>query len=150
VSAPGTVLREKYLDVYQITPTKVAKDIGLSQSAVRNIVINKAKISLNIAMRLSRYFGTTVQYWVDLQNRYDVTELEADAQFAKVLKGIPRAEKAPPKNTAAKKPAGKTPKVKKAPAKKTAGKQAAAGRRVSAKPDEKPAAGKTRKRDAGK
>jgi addiction module HigA family antidote len=140
VLVPGTVLKEKYLDVYQLSPGKLAEDIGLSASAVRNVLINKAKISLNVAVRLSKYFGTTVQYWVDLQNAYDLVEIANDAELNEAVKKIQRAKKPAPvkkpaasaggkkgpvKKDAAKKPAAKKPAVKKAVAKKPVAKKAA-------------------------
>jgi addiction module HigA family antidote len=139
VLVPGTVLREKFLEVYNITPTKLAKDIGLSQSAVRNIVINKAKISLNIAMRLAKYFGGSVQYWIELQNKYDLAELNGSAKFAAVLRKIPAAEKqAPAPKAAVKRPAGK----------KAAGRKPAAKKSVAQKPASTAKAGRKSGRKA--
>ncbi|MDR2394916.1 MAG: HigA family addiction module antidote protein [Treponema sp.] len=105
VLQPGDVLRD-LLDEYQINPTQLAEDIQMSVSAVRQIVSNKAKISLHIAKRLSKYFGTTVQYWVDLQNTIDLVRIENDQELAEIVKQIPKAKK-PSIKTAASKPAAK-------------------------------------------
>ncbi|MDR2633976.1 MAG: HigA family addiction module antidote protein [Treponema sp.] len=105
VLQPGDVLRD-LLDEYQINPTKLAEDIQMSVSAIRQIVSNKAKISLHIAKRLSKYFGTTVEYWIDLQNTLDLVRLENDQELAEIVKQIPRAKKPTPK-TAANKPVAK-------------------------------------------
>lgn len=92
VLLPGDVLRN-LLDEYQINPTQLAEDIQMSVSAIRQIVSNKAKISLHIAKRLSKYFNTTVQYWIDLQNTFDLIQLDQDSELADIIKQIPRAKK---------------------------------------------------------
>jgi addiction module HigA family antidote len=142
VLVPGTVLKEKYLDTYQLSPGKLAEDIGLSASAVRNVLINKAKITLNVAVRLSKYFGTTVQYWVDLQNAYDLVELEKDAELNEALKKIQKAKiPAPAKKAAApgngKKEAAKKSAPSKAAPAKAAPKKSPAVKKTVAK-DKKP------------
>lgn len=153
VLVPGTVLKENYLDAYQLSPGKLAEDIGLSASAVRNVLINKAKISLNVAVRLAKYFGTTVQYWVELQNVYDLAEINQDAELNESLKKIPKAKKpAPVKKTAAAaggkkrgakkdaslKPAAKKTTARKPAAKKPAAKRKAAPRKAAAKDKKSP------------
>jgi addiction module HigA family antidote len=112
VLVPGVVLRESFLDVYQLTPAKLAEDLQLSQSAVRQILTNKTKISLNVALRLAKYFGNDVRYWIDLQYNYDLAEYEKDEDMNAILKGIPKAQKPSPKAAGAKSAAtGKAPKA---------------------------------------
>ncbi|MDR1950249.1 MAG: HigA family addiction module antidote protein [Spirochaetaceae bacterium] len=130
---PGTVLKESFLDTYQITVAKLSEDIGLSPSAIRQIISGKLKISTPNALKLAKYFDNPVQYWIELQNQYDLAELEKDAELNEILKKIPKAKKAPPK--AADKPAaGK----KAADAKKAAAPKAAAAKapRAPKKPAE--------------
>ena len=116
-SAPGTVLKEKFMDKYQLNPSQLAKALGLSQSAVRNITINKAKITLPIALRLAKYFQTKEGYWIDLQNAYDLAALKDDKKFAAILGKIKTAQ-LPAKKVETKKTATKKADVKKAPAAK--------------------------------
>ncbi|MDR2631173.1 MAG: HigA family addiction module antidote protein [Spirochaetaceae bacterium] len=123
VLVPGLVLKESFLDVYQLTPAKLAEDVQLSQSAIRQILTNKTKISLNAALRLAKYFGNKVQYWIDLQNTYDLAEAEKDEKLSAILKSIPKAQKPAPKAAAAKKAAN---------AKKTGRKTAAKSSKASA------------------
>jgi addiction module HigA family antidote len=72
---PGVVLQKSFLDEYGLTPARVAQDTGLSQSAIRQILTGRTRISLNVAVRLAKYFGNTFQYWLDLQTQYDLAEL---------------------------------------------------------------------------
>jgi addiction module HigA family antidote len=92
VLVPGEVLKES-LDTYQLTPGKLAEDIQLSQSAIRQILSNKTKISLNVGLRLSKYFGNPPPYWVQLQNEYDLAESARNAELSAVLKSIPKVQK---------------------------------------------------------
>jgi addiction module HigA family antidote len=118
VLVPGVVLNESFMDVYQLTPAKLAEDLQLSQSAIRQILTNKTKISLNVGLRLAKYFGNDVQYWIDLQNNYDLAEAGKDEKLSGILKSIPKAQKPSAKAVAAKKaaadakPAGRKPAAK--------------------------------------
>ncbi|MDR3139427.1 MAG: HigA family addiction module antidote protein [Treponema sp.] len=150
---PGAVLKESFLDSYQISVTKLSEDIGLSPSAIRQIISGKLKISTANALKLAKYFDNPVQYWIDLQNQYDLAELEKDAELNEILKKIPKAKKAPPK--AADKPAaGKKGAAPKAKDKKAAVKKAAAPKAAkpakAAKAVKKPAAAKEPKEPAPK
>jgi addiction module HigA family antidote len=93
ILAPGIVLKEQFLDVYQLTPGKIAADLGISQSAIRQIISGKGKITLTMALRLGKYFSNTAKYWLDLQYEYDLAELKKDVEFNKSLKEINKAKK---------------------------------------------------------
>jgi addiction module HigA family antidote len=127
---PGAVFKG-YLDQYNLTAAKVAQDIKLSQSSIRLLIGGKLKISVPIALRLSKYFGNKAEYWIDLQNTYELAESAKNSKLASILKVIPRAKKQEPKAPAAKKPAkakaAKKPAVKKA-AKKAVKKAAPKGK----------------------
>jgi addiction module HigA family antidote len=96
-----------------LPPAKTAQDTGLSQSAIRQILTGKTRISLNVAVRLAKYFGNTYQYWLDLQTQYDLVELQKDAAFTDAVKKIAKAKKqapakrAEPKKAVAKKAGAK-------------------------------------------
>jgi addiction module HigA family antidote len=138
-SAPGTVLKEKFMDKYQLNPSQLAKALGLSQSAVRNITINKAKITLPIALRLAKYFQTKESYWVDLQNGSDLAALRGDKKFAALLGKIKTAQM-PAKKAETKKAETKKADAKKAPAVRA--KKSPKAAVVKAKRARKPAAQK--------
>jgi len=115
--SPGVVFKG-YVDQYNLTAAKVAEDIKLSQSSIRLLIGGKLKISVPIALRLAKYFGTKAEYWINLQNAYELTETVKNPKLAAILKGIPHAKKQEAKKAAAKKSAKKAP--KKAAAKKPA------------------------------
>jgi addiction module HigA family antidote len=112
IQSPGVVL-QSFLDEYQLNPGKLAQAVNLSQSAVRQVVIGKTRISVPVALRFAKYFGNTPEYWIDLQNKYDLAEASKDNELSAILKGISKAKKPAPKK--ADKPAAS---AKKAPAKK--------------------------------
>lgn len=72
----GDILKEEFLDTLEITPYRLSKDIGVSTSTVLDLVHNRRKISVEMALRLSRYFGNSSKFWLNLQNELEIRELE--------------------------------------------------------------------------
>ena len=60
-----------------ISQYRLAKDIGVSPRRINEIVHGMRAITANTALRLGRYFGTTAQFWLNLQAHYDL-EIESD------------------------------------------------------------------------
>jgi addiction module HigA family antidote len=127
--SPSGVFKS-YLEQYNLTAAKIAGDVKLSQSSIRLLIGGKLKISIPIAIRLSKYFGTRPEYWIDLQTAHELAEAFKDPELAAIFKTIPRAKKMV---TKAKTPAraGKTPAAKKPAAKRTAGRTSAAKSRAA-------------------
>jgi addiction module HigA family antidote len=130
VKSPGTVFKS-FLDAYQLTPAKVAEDIKLSQSSVRLLINSKLRISIPFALRLAKYFGTKPEFWVELQNAYELSETAKNPKEAKIVKAIPKAKKPAP---GSKKPAAKKAAAKKVGAKRVTAKKAAARKAGARKP----------------
>lgn len=74
---PGEILLEEYLKPMQISQYRLAKDISVSPRRINEIVHGKRSITADTALRLSRYFGTSERFWLNLQTRYDL-EIEKD------------------------------------------------------------------------
>ena len=74
---PGEVLMDDFIEPLGITQHKVAVAIEVSPRRINEIVHGKRRITADTALRLSRYFGTTDLFWINLQNRYDL-EVERD------------------------------------------------------------------------
>ena len=72
---PGEILDLDFLRPLEITPYRLAKDIGVPQTRVSQIIRGQRPITLDTAVRLSRYFGTTPEFWLNLQTHYDLVEL---------------------------------------------------------------------------
>ena len=70
----GDILVEEFLKPLEITPYRLAKDLGVSTSSILDLVHNKRKISVEMALRLSKYFGTSSKFWLNMQNELDLRE----------------------------------------------------------------------------
>ena len=73
---PGEVLMEDFIQGFGITQHKLAVAIGVPPRRINEIVHGKRGITADIAMRLSRYFGTTPGFWMNLQMRYELDRAE--------------------------------------------------------------------------
>lgn len=69
---PGEVLQEDFLDGFGITQHRLAVAIGVPPRRINEIVHGKRGVTADTALRLGRYFGTSPQYWLNLQTRYDL------------------------------------------------------------------------------
>jgi addiction module HigA family antidote len=134
IKTPGDVVKTQAA-AYNLSITQLAEGIKISPSAARLLINNKLRISISFAQRLSKFFGKTPKYWIDLQTAYELSILGADKKEAAVLKTIAKAEKAPATRKTAAKTTAKKAAAGKAGAKKTGVRKAKAGA--------KPAAAKT-------
>lgn len=74
---PGEVLLEEFLTPMDISQYRLAKDISVSARRINEIVHGKRSVTADTALRLGRYFGTTAQFWMHLQDHYDL-EVQMD------------------------------------------------------------------------
>ena len=88
---PGRILREEFLEPMSISVYALAKAINVTRSRVNDIVLGRRAISADTALRLARYFGTTPEFWVDLQARYDLDVAKQTAQSRIEEEVAPRA-----------------------------------------------------------
>jgi len=94
LQTPGEFLANM-LEKYRISIPRLSGDIGLSQSAVRLVILGKAKITVPVALRLARYFGTNAEYWLNMQMRWDLGEAAQDRELMDAVMGISKAAKNP-------------------------------------------------------
>lgn len=74
---PGEILLEEFLEPMEISQYRLAKDIGVPPRRINEIVHGKRAVTADTALRLSRYFGLSERFWLNLQTRYDL-EVEKD------------------------------------------------------------------------
>lgn len=72
---PGQILLLDFLQPLNITPYKLAKAIGVQQTRISEIIRGERSITLDTAIRLGRYFNMSPQFWLNLQNHYDLETL---------------------------------------------------------------------------
>ena len=87
----GDILVEEFLEPLKITPYRLAKDLGVSTSSILDLVHNKRKISVEMALRLSKYFRTSSKFWLNMQNELDLRETRE--KLENDLDKIPSCEK---------------------------------------------------------
>jgi addiction module HigA family antidote len=73
---PGKILMEDFLKPMGISQYRLAKDISVSPRRINEIVHEKRSITADTALRLGRFFGMTPQFWLNLQNHYDLETTE--------------------------------------------------------------------------
>jgi len=71
---PGEILLEEFLKPMGITAYRLAKEIKIPQTRISQIIHGKRRITADTALRLSKFFGTTAQFWLGLQDDYDLEE----------------------------------------------------------------------------
>ena len=71
---PGEILLEEFLKPMGLSAYKLSKDLGIPQTRTSQIIKGKRRITADTALRLSKYFGTSVKFWLGLQNDYDIEE----------------------------------------------------------------------------
>jgi addiction module HigA family antidote len=77
---PGKILKEYFMDPLEISVCKLAKDIEVQNVTISKILNNKSSISADMALRLSKYFGNSAEFWLNLRQYY---ELEKEREKAK-------------------------------------------------------------------
>ncbi len=71
---PGEILREDFLTPMGISAYRLTKETGLPHSRVSDLLAGRRGVSADTALRLARYFGTTPDFWLNLQSSYDIEE----------------------------------------------------------------------------
>lgn len=74
---PGEVLFEEFLKPMGISQYRLAKDISVPPRRINEVVLRKRSVTADTALRLARYFGTSEQFWLNLQAEYDL-DVERD------------------------------------------------------------------------
>ncbi len=90
---PGEILLEEFLVPLAMSQYRLAKDLAVPPRRVNEIVHGLRGISADTALRLARYFGTTAEFWMNLQSRYDLERArdEADERICREVHVFERA-----------------------------------------------------------
>jgi addiction module HigA family antidote len=84
---PGEILDKEFLGPLGITAYKLAKSVGIQQTRISLIIKEQRGITADTAIRFSKYFGTTPEFWMNLQREYDLRKvrLEKKDAFEKIV-----------------------------------------------------------------
>ena len=90
---PGEILQEEFLVPLEISQYRLAKDILVPARRINEIILGKRSISADTALRLSRYFGNSAKFWLNVQAQYDleIQEEKISAQLEKNVKPFRKA-----------------------------------------------------------
>jgi antitoxin HigA-1 len=86
---PGEVLLHEFLNPLSISAYKLSKEIGIPQTRISEIVKAKRRVTADTAIRLSKYFGNSVKFWLGLQDDFDVeNENQEKSEIFNAIKTI--------------------------------------------------------------
>jgi addiction module HigA family antidote len=83
---PGEILREEFLQPMGISPYRLARELHVSPPTINDIVLERREVTPETAVRLAKYFGTSEQFWLNLQSAWDVHR--ARRKLSQELKAI--------------------------------------------------------------
>lgn len=75
---PGEILEKEFLEPLDITAYKLSKAIGVQQTRISLIIKGERGITADTAMRLAKYFGTSPEFWLNLQREYDLRKVKIE------------------------------------------------------------------------
>jgi addiction module HigA family antidote len=88
---PGEILRAEFMEPLELSSYRLAKELHVSAPRINDLVREKRSITADTAMRLSAYFGSSAQFWLNLQNKHDMWLAAKDKSLSKIK---PRAKAA--------------------------------------------------------
>ncbi|MHA1382011.1 MAG: HigA family addiction module antitoxin [Candidatus Helarchaeota archaeon] len=87
---PGEILKEEFLDPFGISAYRLSKEIKIPQTRISQIIKGKRRITADTALRLSEFFGNSPQFWMGIQDDYDLEEKKI--KIEEELKDITRVK----------------------------------------------------------
>ncbi|XDD49938.1 HigA family addiction module antitoxin [Leptospira sp. WS92.C1] len=74
ISTPtiSAILREEFLEPLEITPYRLAKELHVSTSTILEILHDKRKVTVDMSLRLAKFFGMSDKFWINLQNDLEI------------------------------------------------------------------------------
>ncbi len=69
---PGEILKAEFLDEFGLTQVELAKALNTTFRTINEIINKKRSLSPEMALKLSKYFGTSIELWLNLQNQFDI------------------------------------------------------------------------------
>jgi len=88
---PGEVLREEFLGPLGLSAHALAQALRVPATRINDVVNERRGITADTALRLARYFGTTAEFWLNLQSAFDLRTAEAELKSQIERDVLPRA-----------------------------------------------------------
>jgi addiction module HigA family antidote len=90
---PGEILREDVLDPLNLSVNQLAKTLAVDAARLNEIARGRRGITADTALRLARYLGTTPEFWLNLQTRYDL-QLAKQAKAKEIDRAVKPRDRA--------------------------------------------------------
>ena len=81
---PGEILREMYLSPLNLTVTETAKALGVTRKTFSELVNSSSNVSIAMALKLSKAFDTTPEFWLNMQQNYDLWNAKKKVKLGSV------------------------------------------------------------------
>jgi len=75
---PGEILFEEFMRSLGVSQNRLARDTGVPATRIHEIIHGRRGITADTALRLSAFFGTSPEFWINLQARYDLDRAQRD------------------------------------------------------------------------
>jgi antitoxin HigA-1 len=85
---PGEILLEEFMKPLGISQNQIARDLKVPPRRINEIVHGKRGITIDTALRLGRHFGTSAEFWINLQTHYELEVAEDNKLMEKVNKEV--------------------------------------------------------------
>jgi addiction module HigA family antidote len=87
---PGEILREEYMVPLELSANRLAQALGVATNRVSEVVAERRDVTADTALRLAQFFGTTAEFWMNLQCAYDLRRAEIDhgAEIRRAVKAL--------------------------------------------------------------
>jgi addiction module HigA family antidote len=88
---PGEVLREEFMKPLKLSASAVARGLSVAPDTISRLIRGRRHVNAELALRLSRYVGTTAEFWMGLQGQYDldVAQDELEGRIAREVRRCP-------------------------------------------------------------
>ena len=91
---PGEILREDFMKPLNLTVNKLALELHVPATRIGEIVHERRRITAETALRLARYLGTNAEFWLNLQNFYDLEVSKRSGKFSEIERQVQPASAA--------------------------------------------------------
>ncbi len=91
---PGDILLHDFMQPLNLSSYKLAKELGVTAPSINEIARRRRAVTAEMALRLSRYFGTSAQLWLNLQSQYDleIANRRIGKRLERAIHPIPRPD----------------------------------------------------------
>lgn len=82
---PGRILREEFLLPIELSPQSLAQRVAVRSEYVDDLIAERVSMTPDMAVRLARFFGTSAEFWMELQSCYELAQVRAELAHAITL-----------------------------------------------------------------